>query len=72
MSKELAALVQNSLAENDRIRKRQRVAFGFGFLAMLSALYWIGQLAGQAGTDLRAVLVWIVMVVAISYGVLAL
>jgi len=36
MSKEVAALLQNSLTENDRIRKRPLVAFGFAFLAMLS------------------------------------
>src|SRR6516162_5907805 len=35
MSKEVAALLQNSLTENDRIRKRPLVAFGFAFLAIL-------------------------------------
>ena len=74
MSKEVVAMLQNSLIENDRIRKRQLVAFGFAFLATLGVLVWIGHLAGQAGTDLRTMLVWIViaMVVAICYGVLAL
>ena len=66
----MAAILQDSLAENDRIRKRQLVAFGFAFLATLSVLYWIGHLAGQAGTDLRTMLVW--MVAVICYGVLAL
>ena len=67
-------MLQNYLTENDRIRKRQLLAFGFAFLAMLSVLYWIGYRTGQAGADLQTMLVWIgiAMVVAICYGGLAL
>jgi len=66
-------MLQNYLTENDRIRKRQLLAFGFAFLA-LSVLYWIGYRTGQAGADLQTMLVWIgiAMVVAICYGGLAL
>ena len=60
MSKEVVAILQNSLTENERIRKRQLAGFAFALFAMLSVLYWIGHLAVTA------------MVVAICYGVLGL
>ena len=74
MSKEMVAILQNSLAENEQIRKRQLAAFGVLFLAMLSVLLWIGHLAGQASTDIRTMVVWVVIatVVTICYGALAL
>jgi hypothetical protein len=74
MSKEMVAILQNSLAESERIRKGQLAAFGVLFLAMLSVLLWIGHLAGQASTDIRMMVVWAVMatVLAIGYGALAL
>lgn len=74
MSKEVVASLQNSLAENEQVRKRQLAAFGVLFLAMLSVLLWIGHLAGHASTDIRTMVVWVVIatVVAICYGALAL
>ena len=74
MSKEMVAILQNSLAENEQIRKRQLAAFGVLFLAMLSVLLWIGHFSGQASTDIRTMVVWVVIatVVAICYGALAL
>jgi hypothetical protein len=74
MSKEMVAILQNSLAENEQIRKCQLAAFGVLFLAMLSVLLWIGGLAGQASTDSRTMVVWVVIatVVAICYRALAL
>lgn len=74
MSKEVVAILQNSLAENERIRRRQWAAFGVLLVALLGVLFWIGHLAGQAGTDIRTMVVWsvIAMVAAICYGVLAL
>jgi apolipoprotein N-acyltransferase len=54
--------------------ERQLAAFGVLFLAMLSVLLWIGHLAGQASTDIRTMVVWVVIatVVAVCYGALAL
>jgi hypothetical protein len=61
MSKGMVAILQNSLAENEQIRKRQLAAFGVLFLAMSSVLLWIGRLAGQASTDSRTMVVWAVI-----------
>jgi len=74
MSQEVIAILQTSLAENDRIKRRQIVAFAVLFLVTLAILFWIGHLGSNPTTDLREMLVWsvIAMVVIITYGVLAL
>ena len=46
MSKEMVAILENSLAENEQIRNHQLAALGVLFLAMLCVLWWIGHLAG--------------------------
>ena len=70
----MIAILQNSLAENERVKTRQIVAFAVLFLGTLAILFWIGHLAGNPATDLREMLVWavIAMVVIITYGVLTL
>jgi hypothetical protein len=74
MSKEVIAILQNSLNENERVKQRQLVAFAALFLSTLAVLLWIGHLASNPATDLREMLVWavIAMVVIITYGVLGL
>jgi hypothetical protein len=74
MSKEVIAILQNSLAENERVKQRQVVAFAVLFLSTLAILFWIGHLGSNPSTDLREMLVWavIAMVVIITYAVLGL
>lgn len=74
MSKEAIAILQNSLAENERVRRRQVVSFAVLFLATMGILIWIGYLGSKPTADVREMVVWsvIAMVVAISYGVMAL
>ncbi len=74
MSNEISLILRNSLLENERIKRRQRIAFAVLFLAMLAILLWIGHLAGQTSTDLRSLVLWsvIAMVVAVCYGATAL
>lgn len=74
MSKEVVAILQHSLAENEQVRKRQLAAFGVLFLAMSSVLLWIVHLTGQASKDIRTMVVRVVIatVVAICDGALAL
>ena len=74
MSTQINSALQISLAQNERIRKRQLVAFSALFLALVAILLWVGHLATQANSDVRELIVWAVVatVVAVSYGVLAL
>ena len=74
MSKEVIAILQCSLAENERIKRRQFAAFALLFLATMCVLAWIGYLGSRPSADLREMVVWsvVAMVVAITYGVMAL
>jgi pheromone shutdown protein TraB len=74
MSKEINDALQVSLAQNERVRRRQIVAFGMLFIALVGVLVWVGHLATQSATDVRELIVWAVIatVVAVIYGVLAL
>ena len=74
MSKEVIAILQCSLAENERIKRRQLAGFAFLFLATMCVLAWIGYLGSRPTADLREMVVWsvIAMVVAITYAVMAL
>jgi hypothetical protein len=74
MSKEVIAILQCSLGENERIKRRQFAAFALLFLATLCVLAWIAYLGSRPAADLREMVVWsvIAMVVAITYGVMAL
>ena len=74
MSKEAIAILQCSLAENERVKQRQIVAFAVLLLSTLGVLFWIGHLASNPATDLREMLVWAVvaMVVIVTYAVLGL
>jgi hypothetical protein len=73
MSKEVIAILQ-CLAENERIKRRQFAAFALLFLATLCVLAWIAYLGRRPAGDLREMVVWsvVAMVVAITYGVMAL
>jgi protein-S-isoprenylcysteine O-methyltransferase Ste14 len=73
-SKEVIAILQNSLAENERIKRAQFAAFAALFLITLVLLLWIGHLSSNPSTDLREPILWsvIAMVVIITYGVIAL
>jgi DMSO reductase anchor subunit len=74
MSKEAIALLQHSLAENERVRQRQLRAFAVLFVALVAILFWLGHLGSKPGADLREMVVWlaIAMVFAITYGMMAL
>jgi hypothetical protein len=74
MSKEVIAILQCSLAENERIKRRQFAAFALLFLATVCVLLWIGYLGGRPTADVREMVMWSVtaMVVAITFGVMAL
>jgi hypothetical protein len=74
MSTEMNTDLQISLAQNERIKRRQLAAFGVLFVALVAILLWVGHLATQATTDLRELIAWAVIatVVAVTYGVLAL
>jgi len=47
MSKEAIAILQNSPAENERMKQRQVVAFAVLFLSTLAILFWIGHLGSN-------------------------
>jgi multisubunit Na+/H+ antiporter MnhB subunit len=74
MSQEVIAILQKSLVENEQVKRRQVVAFAALFLATIGILLWIGHLANQPGTDVRAMVVWsvVAMLFAICYGAMAL
>lgn len=74
MSKEVIAILQNSLAENERVKQRQVATFAALLISTLAVLLWIGHLASNPATDLREMLVWavIAVVVIITYAVLGL
>jgi hypothetical protein len=74
MSKEVIAILQNSLAENERIKRTQLAAFAALFLITFALLLWMGHLTGNPSTDLRELILWsvIAMMVIITYGVVAL
>lgn len=74
MSKESNAALQLSLAQNERVRRRQFVVFGALFVALAAILFWVERLAAQPTTDLRELIVWalIATVVAVIYSVMAL
>jgi DMSO reductase anchor subunit len=74
MPQNVSAVLQISLMENEKIRRRQLIAFGGLFLAVLASLLWIGYLASKPSTDVRELMVWavIAIIVAICYGVMAL
>lgn len=74
MHTETNAILQLSLAQNERIKRRQLIAFGVLFLALVAILMWVGHLAAQANTDVRELIVWAIIatVVAVTYGVVSL
>lgn len=74
MSQEAIAILKEYLAENEKVRRRQLVAFAILFLAAISLLLWIGHLANQPTTDLRGMILWsvIFVLVAVVYGVISL
>jgi hypothetical protein len=73
MSKEVVAILQNSLTENERIRKRQLAGFAFALLAMLSVvLDWPPRGSSRHAHSDDAGGTVIAMVVAVCDGVLAL
>ena len=74
MSHEISAMLQKSLLENEKVRRRQLFAFVGLFITTLSSLIWIGYLAGKPSTDLGELVVWAVaaIFVAICYGAMAL
>jgi hypothetical protein len=74
MSQKVSAILQTALMETEKIKRRQVIAFGGLFLAVLASLAWIGHLAGKPTTDVRELVVWsvIAIIVAICYGVTVL
>jgi hypothetical protein len=74
MSQNTSAILQTALMENEKIKRRQVIAFAGLFLAVFASLVWIGHLAEKPTTDLRELVVWsvIAIVVAICYGAMAL
>jgi hypothetical protein len=74
MQPNVSAILQTSLMENEKIRRRQLLAFGVLFLAVSASLLWIGYLASKPSTDVRELIVWsvIAIFVAICYGAMAL
>jgi|SRR5258708_4607480 len=62
------------LDQVDRIRRRQRIAFGALFCALVAVLLWIAYLSGRTQTDIKELVAWSVVttVVTIVYGVVAL
>lgn len=74
MSNEATALLQHSLAENDRVRRRQLRAFTVLFIVLIAILLWLGHLSSKPGADLREMVMWlaVAMVFSITYGMMAL
>jgi polyferredoxin len=74
MQQKVSAILQTALMENEKIRRRQVIAFAGLFLAVFTSLVWIGHLAGKPATDVRELIVWsvIAVFVAICYGAMAL
>lgn len=74
MPQNVPAILRISLMENEKIRRRQLIAFAALFLGVFASLLWIGHLAGNPTTDVKELIVWavIAIIVAIGYGVMAL
>jgi hypothetical protein len=74
MPQNVSAILQRALMENEKIKRRQVIAFAGLFLAVFASLVWISHLAGKPTTDLRELVVWsvIAIVIAICYGAMAL
>jgi len=74
MPQKVSAILQTALLENERIRRRQLIAFAGFFLAVCASLLWVGHLASKPTTDVRDLVVWsvIAIIVAICYGAMAL
>jgi hypothetical protein len=63
MSQEVIAVLQKSLVENTRVKRRQMIAFMALLLATMDCLLWIGHLTGRPGTDIRELLLWSVITI---------
>ena len=68
------AVMQALLDQVDRMGRRQRIAFGVMFCALVALLLWIGHISGRPQTDVKEVVFWSVIstVFAVAYGVISL